>query len=256
MLKGRTALVTGSTSGLGLAIAQEMAKAGASVMLNGFGDVEGAKSAVSEFGGKVAYHGADLTKPAEIDAMISAAYDTFGAVDILVNNAGIQHVSPIESFPDEKWDAIISVDLSAAFHTSRRVLPKMRERDFGRIINIASVLGLVGQATKAAYVSAKHGIVGLTKVIALETCTTNVTCNAICPSWALTPLVQAQIELRAKNEGISLAEAQKSVLSDTLPSGRLVNPRHIGELAVFLCSPAAQEIRGAAIPIDGATSAR
>ncbi|MGH8847143.1 MAG: 3-hydroxybutyrate dehydrogenase, partial [Polaromonas sp.] len=197
MLKGKTALVTGSTSGIGLGIAKCLAAQGANIVLNGFGDVDGPKAEIEALGVKVAYHGADMSKPAEIEDMMRFSAAQFGRVDILVNNAGIQHVAKIENFPVEKWDAVIAINLSSAFHATRLALPAMQAADngkgWGRIINVASVHGLVGSAEKSAYVAAKHGIVGLTKVTALENATTGVTCNAICPGWVLTPLVQQQV---------------------------------------------------------------
>lgn len=194
MLQGRTALVTGSTSGIGLGIALALAKSGARVMLNGFGDVEGALAQVRVHDPKASYHGADMSKPAEIEAMVRACAGELGALDILVNNAGIQHTANIEDFPVERWDAIIAINLSSAFHGMRAALPGMKRRNWGRIINIASVHGLVASVQKSAYVAAKHGIVGLTKVAALETATTGITVNAICPGWVLTPLVQKQVD--------------------------------------------------------------
>ena len=209
MLKGKTALVTGSTSGIGLGIAKALARQGANIVLNGFGDAESPKAEVAALGVKVAYHGADMSKPAEIEDMMKYAAAQFGRVDILVNNAGIQHVAPVEDFPPEKWDAIIAINLSSAFHASRLALPAMKAANWGRIINIASVHGLVASAQKSAYVTAKHGLVGLTKVIALENATTGVTCNAICPGWVLTPLVQKQVDARAHANKISNEEAKQ-----------------------------------------------
>ena len=196
-LKGKTALVTGSTSGIGLAMAVALAKQGANIMMNGFGEKDAAIATVKACGVEVDYHGADMSKPAEIEAMIAATEKRFGALDILVNNAGIQHVANVEGFPEERWDAVIAINLSSAFHTTRFALPGMKQRNWGRIINIASVHGLVASMQKAAYVAAKHGIIGLTKVVALETARTGVTCNAICPGWVLTPLVQKQVDARA-----------------------------------------------------------
>src|SRR5512143_1489440 len=202
MLKGKTALVTGSTSGIGLAIARALAKDGANVMLNGFGDkaaIEQARAGLEkEFGVKVRYSAADMTKPGDIAAMIAATEKEFGTLDVLVNNAGIQHVANIEDFPIEKWDAVLAINLSSSFHTIRAAVPGMKARKWGRIINVASAHGLVASAQKVAYVSAKHGLVGMTKVVALETANAGVTCNAICPGWVLTPLVQQQIDARAK----------------------------------------------------------
>ncbi len=203
MLKGKTALVTGSTSGIGLGIAQALAAQGAHIVLNGFGDVEGPKAAVATHGVRVAYHGADMSRPSEIEAMMAFAAQEFGRVDILVNNAGIQHVARVENFPVDKWDAVLAINLSSAFHATRLALPAMQAAQWGRIINVASVHGLVASAEKSAYVAAKHGLVGLTKVTALENATTGVTCNAICPGWVLTPLVQKQVDAKAAALGIS-----------------------------------------------------
>jgi 3-hydroxybutyrate dehydrogenase len=254
MLNGKTALVTGSTSGIGLGIAQALAAQGANVMLNGFGDAEAAKAEVAKFatgGAKLGYHGADMSKPAEIEAMIKACEEQFGAVDVLVNNAGIQHVAPIEDFPVERWDAIIAINLSSAFHAIRVALPGMKARGFGRILNVASVHGLVASAQKSAYVAAKHGIIGLTKAVALETATTPVTVNAICPGWVLTPLVQKQVDARAAAAHVSVEEAKKQLLAEKQPSLQFTTPEELAGLAVFLCSPAASNIRGAAINVDG-----
>lgn len=255
MLNGKTALVTGSTSGIGLGIAEKLAAQGANIILNGFGDVEAPKASVASAGQahgiKVGYHGADMSKPAEIEALFAYAQAEFGGVDILVNNAGIQHVSNVENFPVEKWDAIIAINLSSAFHTMRLAVPGMRAKNWGRIINLASAHGLVASAGKSAYVAAKHGLVGLTKSVALETATTGVTVNAICPGWVLTPLVQKQIDAKAANEGISLAEAQKGLLGEKQPSLQFVTPGQLGDLAVFMCSPGADNVRGVAWNVDG-----
>src|SRR3954470_14451689 len=256
MLKGKTALVTGSTSGIGLGLAKALARQGANIVLNGFGDVEGPKAEVQAFGVKVAYHGADMSKPAEIEDMMKFATGEFGRVDILVNNAGIQHVARVENFPPEKWDAIIAINLSSAFHTSRLALPAMRDAKWGRIINVASVHGLVASAEKSAYVAAKHGLVGLTKVTALETATTGVTCNAICPGWVLTPLVQKQVDARAAAGGISNEEAKKQLLAEKEPSLQFTTPEELGELAVFFCSDAAKNVRGVAWNMDGGWAAQ
>ncbi|MBI3367171.1 MAG: 3-hydroxybutyrate dehydrogenase [Burkholderiales bacterium] len=251
MLAGKTALVTGSTSGIGLGIALCLARQGANIMLNGFGDVEGPRAKVAALGVKVSYSGADMSKPAEIEAMVKACEAEFGALDILVNNAGIQHVATIEAFPVEKWDAIIAINLSSAFHAMRAALPGMQKRNWGRVINIASAHGLVASPQKSAYVAAKHGIVGLTKSAALENATTGITVNAICPGWVLTPLVQKQIDDRAAKEGISVDQAKRELLGEKQPSLQFVTPEQLGELAVFLCSPAAEQVRGVAWNVDG-----
>ncbi|PZW46154.1 3-hydroxybutyrate dehydrogenase [Pseudomonas sp. URMO17WK12:I2] len=249
-LKGKTALVTGSTSGIGLGIAQVLAEAGADLLLNGFGDAQAAIDAVAASGGKVLHHPADMSDPQQIESMIAYAEREFGAIDILVNNAGIQHVSPVEDFAPERWDAIIAINLSSAFHTTRLALPGMRRRNWGRIINIASAHGLAASAGKSAYVAAKHGLVGLSKSVALETATTGITCNAICPGWVLTPLVQAQIDARAAESGDSEGE-RRNLLAEKQPSLEFVTPRQLGELALFLCSDAAAQVRGAAWNMDG-----
>jgi 3-hydroxybutyrate dehydrogenase len=256
MLKNKTALVTGSTSGIGLGIALALARQGANIVLNGFGDVEGAKAQVAALGVQVHYHGADMSKPAEIEDMMASATQVFGKVDILVNNAGIQHVANIEDFPAERWDAIIAINLSSAFHTTRLALPAMKAANWGRIINVASVHGLVASAQKSAYVAAKHGIVGLTKVTALENATTGVTCNAICPGWVLTPLVQKQVDAKAASLGLSNEEATKLLLGEKEPSMQFTTPEELGELAVFFCSPAANNVRGVAWNMDGGWAAQ
>lgn len=253
-LKGKTALVTGSTSGIGLGIATALAEQGANIVFNGFGDMQEIaklqENVTQKFGVKTIYHNADMSKPAEIEAMMRAATQ-LGGVDVLVNNAGIQYVANIEDFPIEKWDAIIAINLSSAFHTTRLALPQMKAKNWGRIINIASTHGLVGSAQKSAYVAAKHGIVGLTKVAALETAQSGITCNAICPGWVLTPLVQKQIEARAAQENIPIEVAKKSLLAEKQPSGDFVTPEQLGALAIFLCSEAANQVRGAAWNMDG-----
>ena len=254
-LSGKTALVTGSTSGIGLGIARTLAAEGAYIVLNGFGDaaeIDKLQADMArEFDVQVAYHNADMSKPAEIESMIAFAGDKFGGVDILVNNAGIQYVANLEDFPVEKWDAIIAINLTSAFHTSRLVLPRMRANNWGRIINLASTHGLVASAGKSAYVAAKHGLLGLTKAGALETASTGVTVNAICPGFVLTPLVQKQVDDRASKEGISNDEAKKALLADKQPSGEFVTPEELGALAVFLCSDAAKQVRGVAWNMDG-----
>ena len=256
MLKGKTALVTGSTSGIGLGIALCLARQGANLVLNGFGDAAAPQAAVKALGVKAGYHGADMSKPAEIEAMMAYAASEFGGVDILVNNAGIQHVAAIEDFPAERWDAIIAINLSSAFHTTRLALPAMRRKNWGRVINIASAHGLVASAQKSAYVAAKHGIVGLTKTIALETATSGITVNAICPGWVLTPLVQKQIDDRAKREGIAVAQASNELLREKQPSLQFTTPEQLGELALFLCSPAADNVRGVSWAVDGGWTAQ
>jgi len=254
-LKGKTALVTGSTSGIGLGIARTLAAQGANIVFNGFGDageIDSLQADVTrEYGIRTAYHNADMSKPSEIAAMMQFAAEKFNGIDILVNNAGIQHVANIEDFPVEKWDAIIAINLSSSFHTTRLVLPSMKARNWGRIINIASVHGLVGSAQKSAYVAAKHGIVGFTKVTALESAHTGVTCNAICPGWVLTPLVQKQVDARAMQEGISNDAAKRSLVAEKQPSGEFVTPEQLGALALFLCSDAASQVRGVAWNMDG-----
>lgn len=256
MLKGKTALVTGSTSGIGLGIAIELAKQGANIVMNGFGDHEGPKKEIEALGVKVEYHGADMSKPAEIEAMMKFAAEKFGGVDILVNNAGIQYVAPIQDFPPERWDAIIAINLSSAFHTSRLAIPHMKQKNWGRIINVASAHGLVASKEKSAYVAAKHGIVGLTKVAALELATSGVTANAICPGWVLTPLVQKQIDDRAAKEGISVDQATRELLGEKEPSLQFTTPEQLGGLAVFFCSPAADNVRGQAWAHDGGWTAQ
>jgi 3-hydroxybutyrate dehydrogenase len=255
MLTGKTAVVTGSTSGIGLGLATALAGAGANIVLNGFGqaaEIEILKKKLAEAHGvRVEYSAADMSKPEAILGMIDEATRDLGRVDIIVNNAGIQFTAPVHEFPSDRWDAIISINLSAAFHTIRAALPQMLARNWGRIINIASAHGLVASADKSAYVAAKHGLVGLTKVVALETAKTNITCNAICPGWVLTPLVEAQINDRAKDEKTSFERAKIGLLSEKQPSEEFVTPEQLGALAVFLCSDAAAQIRGVALPVDG-----
>ncbi|GAA6141257.1 3-hydroxybutyrate dehydrogenase [Hydrogenophaga sp. 5NK40-0174] len=256
MLANKTALVTGSTSGIGLGIAKALAAQGANIVLNGFGDTEGPLKEVADLGAEVAYHGADMSNPAEIEAMMAFAAQRFGQIDILVNNAGIQHVAQVEDFPVERWDAVIAINLTSAFHTTRLALPAMKAAGWGRIINVASVHGLVASAQKSAYVAAKHGVVGLTKVVALETATTGVTCNAICPGWVLTPLVQKQVDAKADAGGISIEEATRQLLGEKEPSLQFTTPEELGALAVFFCSPAANNVRGAAWNMDGGWAAQ
>lgn len=260
MLKDKTALVTGSTSGIGLATARALAKDGANVMLNGFGDqaaIEKLRAGIeSEFGVKARYSGADMSKPAEIAAMVAATEKEFGALDVLVNNAGIQHVANIEDFPIEKWDAVIAINLSSSFHSIRAAVPGMKKRKWGRVINIASAHGLVASVQKVAYVSAKHGLVGMTKVVAMETAIDGITCNAICPGWVLTPLVQAQIEARAKASGKTVEQEKRALVAEKQPMHEFTTPENIGALAVFLSSDAAATITGSAYSIDGGWTAQ
>jgi 3-hydroxybutyrate dehydrogenase len=259
-LAGKVAVVTGSTSGIGLGIARALGGAGADLVLNGFGEpaaIEALRGALAkEFKVRALYDGADMSKPAEVRRMMERATAELGRVDIVVNNAGIQHVAPMEEFPDERWDAVLAINLSASFHTIKAALPQMKKRGWGRIINIASAHGLVASADKVAYVSAKHGLVGMTKVAALETAGTGITCNAICPGWVLTPLVQKQIEELARREKIPEAEAKRRLLAEKQPSGEFVTPEQIGALALYLCSDAAVQIRGAALSIDGGWTAQ
>jgi 3-hydroxybutyrate dehydrogenase len=259
MLKGKSAVVTGSTSGIGLAIARAFAKEGANLTINGFGEaaaIEKERAGIeTEFGVKAIYSGADMTKPDQIADMIKTTEKTFGSVDVLVNNAGIQFVAKVEDFPIEKWDAVIATNLSAAFHTSRVALPGMKSRKWGRIINIASAHGLVASGEKAAYVAAKHGIIGLTKVIAIEAANDGVTCNAICPGWVLTPLVQQQIEARAKTEGKTVEQAKNELLAEKQPMLQFSTPENVGALAVFLAGDAAATITGSSYSIDGGWTA-
>jgi len=254
------AVVTGSTSGIGIGIARALAREGASVMLNGFGDpaeIERMRGELArEFGVRAEYCAADIAKPAEAALLIVHTVREFGAIDVLVNNAGIQHVAPIEDFAPEMWDAVLATNLSSNFHTIRAALPFMKRRNWGRIINVASVHGLVASGQKAAYVAAKHGVVGLTKVVALETAATGITCNAICPGWVLTPLVQKQIDDLALAESISAADAKQQLLGEKQPSLEFVTTDQIGRFAVFLCSDAAAQIRGAAMTIDGGWTAQ
>lgn len=260
MLKGKTALVTGSTSGIGLGVAQALAAQGAHIVMNGFGDVDAPRAAIEAAGQahgvRVGYHGADMSRASEIEDMMRYASAEFGRVDILVNNAGIQHVASVQDFPPEKWDAIIAINLTSAFHTTRLALPAMLAAGWGRIINVASVHGLVASAHKSAYVAAKHGIVGLTKVTALENATTGVTCNAICPGWVLTPLVQKQVDAKAAQHGISNEEATRLLLGEKEPSMQFTTPEELGALAVFFCSPAANNVRGVAWNMDGGWTAQ
>jgi len=259
MLSGKTAVITGSTSGIGLGIAESLAASGANIVLNGFGDPK----AIEETRAKLAratnvgvvYSAADMSRPAEIEAMMALAAKEFGRVDILVNNAGIQHVDPIEDFPTDKWDAIIAITLSAAFHATRLVVPSMKQQNWGRIINIASAHALVASPFKSAYVAAKHGLAGLTKTVALEVATHGITVNAVCPGYVLTPLVEHQIPEQAKARGISEEEVIRNVLLAAQPTKRFVTVAEIAGLVRFLCGDDAKSITGAMLPIDGGWTA-
>jgi 3-hydroxybutyrate dehydrogenase len=259
-LKGKCAVVTGSTSGIGLGIAQALAAQGANIVMNGFGpadEIEKLRAGIERTHGvKAIYNGADMTRPAEIAALVDAAVKAFGGIGVLVNNAGIQHVAAIEDFPEDKWNAIIAINLSAAFHGTKFAIPHMRKAKWGRIINIASAHGLVASPQKVAYVAAKHGIVGLTKVAGIELANSGVTCNAICPGWVLTPLVQKQIEDRAKATNTTVEQQTIALVSEKQPSHKFSTPEQIGGLAVFLCSPAADNITGTEIAIDGGWTAQ
>jgi 3-hydroxybutyrate dehydrogenase len=250
-LQGKTALVTGSTSGIGLGIAKALATQGANVILNGFGDTAPARDALASTGVRVGFHGADLSKSEAITDLFRYAEAEFGGVDVLVNNAGIQHVAMVDEFPPDRWDAILALNLTAVFHTTRLALPHMKAANWGRIINIASVHGQVASVGKAAYVAAKHGVLGLTKVTALETARLGVTCNAICPGWVLTPLVQQQVESRASRDNLPEEAAREALLSEKQPSASFVTTDQIGAAVLFLCSDAASQMRGAAWTIDG-----
>ena len=260
MLKGKVAVVTGSTSGIGLGIARALAAAGADLMINGFGEATEIDRLRGEIaaahGVRVAFSGADLSKPADATGLIEHAMREFGRVDVLVNNAGIQHVAPVHEFPLDRWDAVIAINLTAVFLTTRAVLPQMLTRDWGRIINIASVHGLVASVDKSAYVASKHGVVGFTKGVALETATTGITCNAICPGWVLTPLVQKQIDALAARDKLDPDEARAKLLGEKQPSLEFTTPEELGALAAFLCSDAAAQLSGVALPVDGGWLAR
>jgi 3-hydroxybutyrate dehydrogenase len=260
MLKSKVAVVTGSTSGIGLGIARTLAAAGADLMINGFGEAAAIEKLCREIaaahGVRVAFSGADLSKPADATRLIEHATREFGRVDVLVNNAGIQHVAPVHEFPLERWDAVIAINLTAVFLTTRAALPQMLARDWGRIINIASVHGLVASIDKSAYVASKHGVVGFTKGVALETATTGITCNAICPGWVLTPLVQKQIDALAAREKLDPEQARVKLLGEKQPSLEFTTPEELGALAVFLCSDAAAQLSGVALPVDGGWLAR
>ena len=250
MLSGKTALVTGSTSGIGLGIAKALAAQGANIVMNGFGDTEGPQAEIKALGVKVAYHGADMSKPADIEAMHAFAQKTFGGVDILVNNAGIQHVASVEDFPVERWDAIIAINLSSAFHTTRLALPDMQKKNWGRIINVASVHGLVASAQKSAYVAAKHGVVGLTKALALELARKGVTVNAICPGYTETDIVREAVSNIVAKTGKSEAQARQALAASN-PQQRLVQPQEVAQSVLWLCAAGSDAINGQALAIDG-----
>ncbi|MBX9942627.1 MAG: 3-hydroxybutyrate dehydrogenase [Reyranella sp.] len=260
MLHGKTAIVTGSTSGIGLGIAEALARAGAGVVLNGFGDATQIEKTRAELaqrtGSMVVYSPADMGKPKAIEQMVRQTVDAFGAVDIMVNNAGIQHVAPIDEFPDEKWEAILAINLSSAFHATKLVLPQMRRKGWGRIINVASAHALVASPYKAAYVAAKHGVLGLTKVTALETAEDGITCNAICPGYVRTPLVEKQIDDQAKAHGISRDKVISDVLLQRQPNKRFVEVAELAALALFLCTDSGASVTGVALPMDGGWTAQ
>ncbi len=254
-LKGKVALVTGSTSGIGLGIAHALAGQGADILMNGFGDaaeIERLRAATAErFGVRVAYSPADISKAADIQGMVKQAVDQLGSLDILVNNAGIQFTAAVEAFPDEQWDRIIAINLSGVFHGTKAAIPAMKKRGWGRIINIASAHGLVASPHKVAYVAAKHGVVGMTKVAAIELANSGITVNAICPGWVLTPLVEKQLADRAKQEGTDVEKVKQAFLTEKQPMAQFSTPEQIGGLAVFLCSDSAATITGAPLSIDG-----
>jgi 3-hydroxybutyrate dehydrogenase len=260
MLKEKVAVVTGSTSGIGLGIARALAAEGADLVINGFGEATAIEKLRQEiattYGVRAAFSDADLSKPTDATRLIEDATRKLGRVDVLVNNAGIQHVAPVHEFPIERWNAVIAINLTAVFLTTRAVVPQMLARDWGRIINIASVHGLVASVDKSAYVASKHGVVGFTKGVALETATTGITCNAICPGWVLTPLVQKQIDALAAREKLDAEEARVKLLGEKQPSLEFTTPEQLGALAVFLCSDAAAQLNGVALPVDGGWTAR
>jgi 3-hydroxybutyrate dehydrogenase len=254
-LKGKVALVTGSTSGIGQGIAEALAAEGAAIMLNGFGDagkIEAQRASLErKFGVKALYNGADISQAEQIAAMVADTRKSLGSLDILVNNAGIQFVAPVDEFPGEKWDQIIAINMSGVFHGMKAAIPGMKAKGWGRIINIASAHGLVASPFKVAYVAAKHGVLGMTKVAAIELANTGVTVNAICPGWVLTPLVQKQLEERAKGSGTTVDQETHAFVTEKQPMAQFSTPEQIGGLAVFLCSDAAKTITGAPLSIDG-----
>ena len=260
MLKGKSALITGSTSGIGLGIARALAARGCNIMMNGFGDAAAIEQTRAELasshGVTICHSGADMRRSEEIGGLVADTVRLLGGIDILVNCAGIQHTAAVEDFPPDVWDAIIAINLSSSFHTMHHAVPFMKGRGWGRIINIASVHGLVASANKAAYVTAKHGLVGLTKVVALETAGLGITCNAICPGWTRTELIEPQIVARARALGVEVEEGGRNLLAEKQPSRQFVTVEQLGELAVFLCSDAAAQITGAPIPIDGGWTAQ
>ena len=254
-MQNRNAVVTGSTSGIGLATVRELAGQGCNVMVNGFGDraeIDRTCAGIAEQSGtRIVYSGADLSRPEEARAMMAEGADLLGPVDILVNNAGIQHVAALHEFPDDKWDLLLAVNLSAAFHTIKAAVPAMRERGWGRIVNTASVLGMVGAPHKPAYVAAKHGIIGLTKSVSIELAPHGITCNAVCPGTVLTPIIEKQIAQQAQVTGLPEDQVLKAVFLEKMPTGRLIGPEEVAAAIAFLCSDAAASITGAVIPVDG-----
>jgi 3-hydroxybutyrate dehydrogenase len=259
-LTTKRALVTGSTSGIGSGIAEVLASAGCDIVLNGFGEPDIIMKLIqrleTRYGVVVRHIEADVSNRDDCRSLVAQALSKLGNIDILVNNAGIQHVAPVEAFPPDRWDAIISTNLSSAFYLTAAILPEMRDKGWGRIINISSVHGLVGSKFKSAYVAAKHGLIGFTKVVALETAGSGITCNAICPGWALTPMVDAQIQERMREEKLERREAEHYLLKEKQPSGAFATPQQIGSLVAFLCSESADNITGASLPIDGAWTAQ
>ncbi|OZA01312.1 MAG: 3-hydroxybutyrate dehydrogenase [Rhizobiales bacterium 17-65-6] len=259
-MRGRTAIVTGSTSGIGLAIARALAGEGCNVMLNGLGDpagIEAARAAIAEASGtRIGFMAADLRSPEAVRALVARTVEDLGPVDILVNNAGVQHVAPLATFPDEQWDLLLAVNLSAAFHASKAVIASMTARRFGRIVNISSALGLVGAPHKPAYVATKHGLIGLTKAVALEVAETGVTCNAVCPGMVMTPIIEMQVADQARVTGLAPEEVVREVFLDNQPIRRPVTAEEIAGAVVFLCSPAGSGVTGPALAVDGGYVAR